>query len=519
MTSTGVNTINVFLNGVLEISWVNVAMSGTGTAFLQFMTSTAMLSATFSWFADIYVDDGNTATDPGNIIVTAKRPFANGTLNEWTTQVGAGSSGYGSGHALQVNERPLSLTNAWSITNAALKTEEYTIEGAAVGDLDLTNPNYRIVDYMGWANLKCASAQTGNIIVNGVASNVSLTTTATVFLKAAGSTIYPSGATAIGADTNTVNALFTLAECGILVAAVWNVATAIESLKADAEFTPDLLGPRVWLDAGSFVANDGDLLTVWTDSSGNGFDATNTGGIQRPTYKTNIINGLPVVRFGSGAANRFVIPPIAVQPFTIIFVAKINSTASAIWYLVDTQTGGSGRVTLSTSSGTGFLRMQAVGSLAATTGNQTNAWHIFSTIWNGASSAAFVDGVQNVATGSAGAEWTVLNNFIFLGIDQSGTVLTPIDYAEFVLCNRALSTTERRQIEGYFSAKYALPASGSLTPLPIRTIACAPRLITDAVSTAESVDHYALEPHSALDTPAIAESTDWIGVLSRTTTD
>lgn len=42
--------------------------------------------------------------------------------------------------------------------------------------------------------------------------------------------------------------------------------------------------------------SDGDPVTTWSDSSGNSVDLSQTGSA-RPTYKTSIINGLPVVRF------------------------------------------------------------------------------------------------------------------------------------------------------------------------------------------------------------------------------
>ncbi|WP_323162301.1 hypothetical protein, partial [Pseudomonas fluorescens] len=80
------------------------------------------------------VDDSSALTDPGNIWVAAKRPNANGTTNGFTTQIGSGGSGYGSGHSPQVNERALSTTNGWSMVGAgAAVTEEYNIESKSTG--------------------------------------------------------------------------------------------------------------------------------------------------------------------------------------------------------------------------------------------------------------------------------------------------------------------------------------------------------------------------------------------------
>lgn len=56
---------------------------------------------------------------------------------------------------------------------------------------------------------------------------------------------------------------------------------------------PGLIG---WYKASSLALNDNDPVTTWTDLSGGGRDLTSSG-TNRPTYKTNIINGKAVVRF------------------------------------------------------------------------------------------------------------------------------------------------------------------------------------------------------------------------------
>ena len=219
ITSSTVFAAKVYLNGKLEATaTVSGTLTTTSSNRILIGNGTAFGAGQFVWFDDIFIDDGATLDDPGNIIVTAKRPNANGAANAWTTQIGSGGSGYGTGHSPQVNEQPLSTTNGWSIASASLLTEEYTIEGAATGNIDVSNPRYKLIDYMGWVYAKVGSAGTRNIIVNGSASNVSLTTTATQFTKIAGSSTYPSGNTAIGMNNNSVNNLTSLYECGILLA-------------------------------------------------------------------------------------------------------------------------------------------------------------------------------------------------------------------------------------------------------------------------------------------------------------
>lgn len=216
ITSTTVNVIKLFVDGVLSITVTNATLGFvTGVDFLL-GNSSGDASLDFRG-SDIYIDNSTANTDPGDIWVTAKRPFANGTTNGFTTQIGAGGSGYGSGHAPQVNERPLSTTNGWSMVGAGSAiTEEYSIEGPTVGDINMAGAI--IVDLLGWVDAKALAGEVASIIVGGVSSNISLTTSITIFTKIAGSTTYPVGGTGIGIVTTTALTTVSLYECGILVA-------------------------------------------------------------------------------------------------------------------------------------------------------------------------------------------------------------------------------------------------------------------------------------------------------------
>jgi hypothetical protein len=181
-------------------------------------------------FQHLYIDNGTAVDDPGEIWVTAKRPNANGAANAFTTRIGAGGSGYGTGHSPQVNERPISTTNGWqSPGTAGLKVEEYTIESAATGDTNISNDT--VVAYTGWiyAARTNGGAQTTNIIVNGVASSISLNTTATLYTVNVDSNTYPSTNTAIGMDQNGTGRQSLLYEAGILIAYTPIISVSISS--------------------------------------------------------------------------------------------------------------------------------------------------------------------------------------------------------------------------------------------------------------------------------------------------
>ena len=61
---------------------------------------------------------------------------------------------------------------------------------------------------------------------------------------------------------------------------------------------PDIAGLQLWLKADAITGlNDGDALTTWEDSHTSNNDFTQATAGKKPTYQTNEINGLPVVRF------------------------------------------------------------------------------------------------------------------------------------------------------------------------------------------------------------------------------
>lgn len=217
IASTTVNRFELFKDSVSDISITNATISGTGTSAWKLGNGSSNANLNFR-SSDHYVDDSSSLTDTGNIWVTAKRPFSNGTSNGFTTQIGSGGSGYGSGHSPQVNERPLNTANGWSVINVGnIVTEEYNIENQATGDIDISTAT--IVDYTGWVDASSVTAETASIVINGVSSNISLTNSSTVFTKIAGSATYPAGAgTDIGITTSNTITTVGLYECGVIVA-------------------------------------------------------------------------------------------------------------------------------------------------------------------------------------------------------------------------------------------------------------------------------------------------------------
>lgn len=220
ITSTTVNRFELFVDAVSSISVTNATLTRTGTN--RFLIGNVDSDASISFrSSDHYIDNSNALTDPGNIWVTAKRPVSNGSTNDFTTQIGSSGSGYGTGHSPQVNERPLSAVNGWSISNTTSKTEEYTIEAKNVGDIDISGAT--MVDYTYWISAKVdstADSPSHTLIFAGLNIAKTMSTTTTIFTRIRGASTYPTGNTDIGLSAQyTTNPHTTsLFECGVIVA-------------------------------------------------------------------------------------------------------------------------------------------------------------------------------------------------------------------------------------------------------------------------------------------------------------
>lgn len=272
VTSTTINRFEAFVDGNSAISVTNATLGTTGSD--TFRIGNIGTNATLDFrSSDHYIDDSASLVDTGNIWVTAKRPNANGTTNGFTLQVGSGGSGYGSGHSPQVNERPLSVTNGWSIVGVGnAVTEEYNIEGQGTGDINMTN--YPLLDYLGWISVKTVLSETINVIVNGV--NYSQTTTANfnnLYTKIAGSTTYPAGSGAdIGVTTDTTITTVTLNECGVVAAYNFTLSVSVsDSVTISESVTEQRIG-GAWVAVDNFNSySDGELGgdnggTGWSDA-------------------------------------------------------------------------------------------------------------------------------------------------------------------------------------------------------------------------------------------------------------
>jgi len=198
-----------------------------------------------------------------------------------------------------------------------------------------------------------------------------------------------------------------------------------------------------WLKADAITGKvDGDKISQWDDSSGNGNHATQGAGANQPLYKTNRLNNLPAVYISGGSMSM---------------TAGYNPSNPYTLFLLYIRRNG-GRRTIQGSNN------WLVGPY-----NGTHA--IYNGGWVGAGAAVGTDvSVYTTLTSEAGASTMRQNGVakggsgtdgipgtLYMGSDGAYPAeVATCDIMEMLIYSRVVTALEIATIEAYIKAKYAL---------------------------------------------------------------
>ena len=203
---------------------------------------------------------------------------------------------------------------------------------------------------------------------------------------------------------------------------------------AAAEFSPpDIDGCTLWLDASQITGkNDGDSVSTWTDLSTSGANVSAANGY--PVYKTNILNGLPALKF---IPKGPYMPSATTITFrTIITVAKYDAEIFAGYEGV---IGGTTQHGLHGGMGDNKSWYPEDASVVYRNGVQTR----------GGATGAFACFIQ-IYTGDKSNSPQIAKDRTYSGREWYGYICEVIYY------NTALDDTNRMAVEAYLMTKWAL---------------------------------------------------------------
>lgn len=203
----------VYVNGVQDISvtgqYTGNHSTPTDIMYGWTVDSEAGVNNTVN-IGGIYIDDGSDLADPANgatdLVVTSK---FSGTVNanNFDTVGGTGA----------VNERPLSETNYMAQVGSSQVSQNYAIQAASAGDINMSSAT--ILGYVGWIWAKqSAVSGTPKLTLNGTDYNITLATSSAIYFKPITSSTYPSNAAGIGMVSGGTTDDTFLYECGVMFA-------------------------------------------------------------------------------------------------------------------------------------------------------------------------------------------------------------------------------------------------------------------------------------------------------------
>lgn len=232
------------------------------------------------------------------------------------------------------------------------------------------------------------------------------------------------------------------------------------SATTQSSFTNTFIsGLQLWLKADAVTGlSDGATVSTWDDLSGNSYNATQITTDKKPLYKTNIINGYPVIRF-DGVNDGMVINTglNVARPATLFIVNKPVGTPAG--RTLQSATVGRNWLLGLWSNGVSHYAEGWV-SDSSSTGALIGTTYIAVGVENTSTTNFYVNGVDytvsSTPTGQPGN----------LAIGAAGNGCCPTeggnsDVAEIIVYNSALSANDRNGIERYLAAKYSVTLGGS----------------------------------------------------------
>jgi hypothetical protein len=208
---------------------------------------------------------------------------------------------------------------------------------------------------------------------------------------------------------------------------------------------------------------DGDPVATWSDLSGNGNHATQATASKKPTYKTSIVNGRPVVRFDgvddwlgctlagvSGNASRTAI---------VAFRATDAVSGDLILHVGDAATsGGSFGVSRNTSNKWSVFQWGGASFDLSSAADANSSYHILTVLKNENDLSLFIDGTLTDGP-STKSTATLASSNARLGTLLDSTQPLNGDIAEIILCSNAVALGYRQMCERYLGQKYGIAIS------------------------------------------------------------
>jgi hypothetical protein len=249
-------------------------------------------------------------------------------------------------------------------------------------------------------------------------------------------------------------------------------APTVANSSFSLSFSPSsLTSLDLWLDATQLTGlSNGQAMTSWTDRSSNAFANT---GVNNPTYQTNALNSLPVVRFnGTNQYFNFgnVLNILSSPGISIFAAVRFNNSNDGSIVNKSLYGGGLGRwglqrLTVTTANAFTFLVTNSSNTGIApdaTYVDVTSSFRVVSASYDRSTLASYRNGTLQVRSNIAFDSGVLSNtNNLFVGVYNDTDGLAPRantyfngDMGEVIVYRSPLTPFERQKVEGYLAWKW-----------------------------------------------------------------
>jgi len=231
-----------------------------------------------------------------------------------------------------------------------------------------------------------------------------------------------------------------------------------------APFVPtDIGGCILWLRADGIIGlSDGDPVGTWADESGSGNDISQATEVYKPTYKTGIRNGKPVVRFDGGDDYLY--------KDSRLSTSNVGMISMAI-YIKSVDTGGffcSGKMGANVyhtcrqyNTGNRIYLHTAAIQYYTDNGYAADNWYILSFRGDGSTYKWYKNGsLQTWTAGTGYTWWEIVHDTMAVGTIRYSSFQNKYpfdgDIAELVVYEADIGDSDRESVESYLNTKYAI---------------------------------------------------------------
>jgi hypothetical protein len=264
----------------------------------------------------------------------------------------------------------------------------------------------------------------------------------------------------------------------------WNINALTTSISKPT----DISGCSLWLDANdpktlftdtaasTNISADGQTIAYWADKVA-GQDVIQATVAARPTYRTNMQNGRPMIYFDGGDDLLSQINRPYVAPCTLFVVCRIDSHSGDISGIMThgDSTGGLNGPGFcyigSTAAGACLVFLDGVGAGTAATSNTSSSMlglpRVITGVYNQSNtsnSLIYANGNLEENFTGTGVALSATANRVQIGARTGGgqPVRRMIGYvAECIRYDRVLTDTERASVENYLSEKWGIGSYSS----------------------------------------------------------